>query len=142
VAADAEGSVGRALDAQASDLIDARDAAFRLLEQAARVSDPVRRVEMVKDLVGAKTAGAAEREKMGACLRVLASMLRDVGVLVEGGDARVLANPDSRGELESIARTFDAQRTTGAYQAVDEALLALERNVSPKVVAGWLALQL
>jgi len=142
VAADAEGSIGRALSAQAADLVDARESAQRLLEQSARVSDPVRRLEMVKDLVGAKTVGAAEREKMAVCLRALSSMLRDVGVLVEGGDVRVLANPDVQPQLEAVARTFDSQRTTAAYQAVDEALVALERNVSPKVIADWLALQL
>jgi DNA polymerase-3 subunit delta' len=142
VATDAEGSVGRALTAQAADLVEARESAQRLLEQSARVSDPVRRLELVKDLVGPKIAGAAEREKMAVCLRVLSSMLRDVGVIVEGGDARVLANPDAQRELEAVARTFDATRATAAYQAVDEALLALERNVSPKVVADWLALQL
>jgi DNA polymerase-3 subunit delta' len=142
VAADAEGSVGRALAAQAADLVEARESAQRLLEQSARISDPVRRLELVKDLVGQKTAGAAEREKMAVCLRALSSMLRDVGVLVEGGDTRVLANPDAQRELEGVARVFDSHRTTVAYQAVDEALAALERNVSPKVVADWLALQL
>jgi len=141
VAADAEGSIGRALTAQAADLVDAREAAQRLLEQTARVADPVRRLELVKDLVGAKTP-ALEREKMSVCLRVLSSMLRDVGVLVERGDARVLANPDAQRELEVVARSFDSRRATAAYQAVDEALVALERNVSPKVVADWLALQL
>lgn len=142
VAADAEGSIGRALASQAADLVDAREAAQRLLEQSARVSDPVRRIEAVKDFLGSKTAGQAEREKLAACLRVLASMLRDVSVLVEGGDVRVLANPDSRRELDAIARSFDTARTTRAYQAVDEALLAVDRNVSPKVVIDWLALQL
>jgi DNA polymerase III subunit delta' len=142
VAIDADGSVGRALAAQAADLIDARESARRLLEHSARVSDPVRRIEAVKDFIGSKPAGAAERDKLSACLRVLASLLRDVGVLVEGGDPRVLANPDSRRELDAIARTFDSQRTTRAYQAVDEALLAVDRNVSPKVVIDWLALQL
>ena len=142
VAADADGSIGRAIASQATDLIDARASAHRLLEQSARVSDPVRRVEAVKDFLGSKTAGAAEREKLSTCLRVLASLLRDVSVLVEGGDARVLANPDSRRELDVIARSFDSGRTTRAYQAVDEALLAVDRNVSPKVVIGWLALQL
>jgi DNA polymerase-3 subunit delta' len=142
VALDAEGSIGRALATQAGDLIDARDAAHRLLQQSARVTDPVRRVEAVKDFLGSKTAGQAEREKLSACLRVLASLLRDVGVLVEGGDARVLANPDARRELDAVARTFDSERTTRAYQAVDEALLAVDRNVSPKVVIDWLALQL
>ena len=141
VAADAEGSIGRALTAQATDLVDARESAQRLLEQTARIADPVRRLEMAKDLVGAKTP-ALEREKMAVCLRVLSSMLRDVGVLVERGDARVLANPDAQQQLEDVARSFDSRRATAAYQAVDEALVALERNVSPKVVAGWLALQL
>jgi DNA polymerase-3 subunit delta' len=142
VATDAEGSVGRALASEASDLVDAREAAQRLLEQSARVSDPVRRIEAVKDFLGSKTAGQAEREKLAACLRVLASMLRDVSVLVEGGDVRVLANPDARRELDAVARSFDSERTTRAYQAVDEALLAVDRNVSPKVVIDWLALQL
>jgi DNA polymerase-3 subunit delta' len=142
VAADSEGSIGRALASQAADLVDAREAAQRLLEQSARVSDPVRRMEAVKDFLGSKTAGQAEREKLAACLRVLASMLRDVSVLVEGGDVRVLANPDSRRELDAVARSFDSERTTRAYQAVDEALLAVDRNVSPKVVIDWLALQL
>jgi DNA polymerase-3 subunit delta' len=142
VAADSEGSIGRALASQAADLVDARESAQRLLEQSARVSDPVRRIEAVRDFLGSKTAGQAEREKLAACLRVLASMLRDVSVLVEGGDVRVLANPDARRELDAVARSFDSERTTRAYQAVDEALLAVDRNVSPKVVIDWLALQL
>ena len=142
VAVDADGSIGRAIASQAADLIDARESAHRLLEQSARVSDPVRRIEAVKDFMGSKTAGAAEREKLSACLRALASLLRDVSVLVEGGDPRVLANPDSRRELDAIARSFDSRRTTRAYQAVDDALLAVDRNVSPKVVIDWLALQL
>jgi len=142
VATDSDGSVGRAIASQAADLVDARESAHRLLEQSARVSDPVRRIEAVKDFMGSKTAGAAEREKLSACLRVLASLLRDVSVLVEGGDARVLANPDLQRELDAIARAFDSRRTTRAYQAVDEALLAVDRNVSPKVVIDWLALQL
>ena len=141
VATDSDGSIGRALAAEATDLVEAREAAQRLLEQSARVSDPVRRIEAVKDFLGSKTAGQAEREKLGACLRVLASMLRDVSVLVEGGDERVLANPDWRRELDAVARSFDSERTTRAYQAVDEALLAVDRNVSPKVVIDWLALQ-
>jgi DNA polymerase-3 subunit delta' len=142
VAADAEGSVGRSLAAQAADLVEARESAQRLLEQSVRVSDPVRRLELVKDLVGPKIAGAAEREKMAVCLRALSSMLRDVGLIVEGADVRVLANPDVQRELEAVSRAFDSRRAAAAYQAVDEALAALERNVSPKVVADWIAVQL
>ena len=142
VAVDADGSVDRALSAEATDLVAARASAGRLLAQTARTSDPVRRIESVKDLVGTKLLPAVERERMGACLRVLASMLRDVGLLVEGGDPRLLANPDAKGELDAAARQFDPARVTDAYQAVDEALLALDRNVNPKVVVDWLALRL
>ena len=142
VAADADGSLGRALAAQASDLVEARDMARRLLETAARIGDPVRRLEIAKDLAGSKTINAAERERVAVCLRALSSLLRDVGVLAAGGDRRLLANPDAEGEPCTPARTFDSRRSAAAYGAVDEALVALERNVSPKVVADWLVLQL
>ena len=142
VAADADGSVGRALASQAADLIEARDVARRLLEQSARASDPVRRLDAVKELVGTKPINAAERERVAVCLRVLSSLLRDVGILAAGGDRRLLANPDDERALEVIARTFDSRRSAAAYDAVDQALVAIDRNVSPKVVAGWLALQL
>ena len=116
--------------------------ARRLLEQTARASDPVRRLEAIKELVGTKTINAAERERVAVCLRVLSSLLRDVGILSAGGDRRLLANPDDERALEAVARTFDSRRSAAAYEAVDQALVAIERNVSPKVVAGWLALQL
>jgi DNA polymerase-3 subunit delta' len=43
-AADAEGSVGRALSAESADLVEARETATRVLQQAARAVDPVARV--------------------------------------------------------------------------------------------------
>src|SRR5688572_23563558 len=75
-AADADGSIGRALSAASADLADARDSARRLLEQAARTADPVRRIDAAKDFspkAGGTSAG--EREQMAACLRALASLL-------------------------------------------------------------------
>jgi hypothetical protein len=53
-----------------------------------------------------------------------------------------LANVDLRAELEGLSPTFDSDRTVRAFLAVDRALNALERNVSPKTVTDWLALQL
>src|SRR6478735_9232458 len=58
-AADADGSVGRALSAEAADLTEARAAAQRILEQAARTSDPSRLVDAVKDVVGKKGSSAS-----------------------------------------------------------------------------------
>jgi hypothetical protein len=116
--------------------------ARRLLEQAARVSDPARRIDAAKDLAPKKGTAVEERQYAGACLRALASLLRDIGLLGMQADRRTLANADLESQLEGLSRTFDADRSLKAYAAVDQALTAIERNVSPKVVADWIVLQL
>lgn len=141
VAADAEGSLGRALEAASADLAEARAQAQRLLEQTARVADPVKRIDLVKDLVG-KGPAASERDQLAVCLRALSSLLRDLGILSTRADARMLANADVQDELSRLTTTFDSARSVRAFAAVDQALAALERNASPKVVADWLVLQL
>jgi DNA polymerase-3 subunit delta' len=141
VAADAEGSVGRALEAESTDRSDARANAQRLLEQSARLADPAKRIGMVQGLVG-KGASGAERDQLAVCLRALSSLLRDLGIIASGADARLLANADLQADLSRLAHAFDRSRTMRAFAAVDEALTALERNASPKVVADWLVLQL
>jgi hypothetical protein len=83
-----------------------------------------------------------ERDQLAACLRSLGSLLRDVGILAEGGDRRLIGNSDLESQLATLATSFDGTRTASAYAAVDEALAALERNASPKIVADWLVLQL
>ena len=142
-AVDADGSIGRALAAASTDLADARDSARRLLEQAARAADPSRRLDLAKSLAPAgKGTPAGEREQLAACLRALGSLLRDIRILGTGGDRRVLANADLAPQLEPLARPYDSDRSIRAYVAVDQALTALERNASPKIVADWLVLQL
>src|SRR6185503_5742816 len=139
-AADAGGSVGRALEAREVDLAEARDAAQRLLQQAAR-ADPGRRLEAVRGLTG-KATGAAERDQLAVCLRSLSSLVRDLGLLSNRADPAALANADLHDELSRLTSAFDSERSTRAFNAVDQALAALERNVNPKVVADWLVLQL
>ena len=107
------------------------------------MSDPSRRLDAVRGLTASKGGGpGAERDQLAACLRALASLLRDTSILALGGDRRMLGNADLEQPLTALARTFDARRSMAAYAAVDEALAALERNASPKVVADWLVLQL
>jgi hypothetical protein len=89
-----------------------------------------------------KSTSAGEREQLAACLRALGSLLRDVGILSAGGDRSLMGNSDLESQLTSLARSFDSRRTASAYAAVEEALAALERNASPKIVADWLVLQL
>jgi DNA polymerase-3 subunit delta' len=141
-AAGADGSVGRALSLQSADLTGAREAAARLLEQAARVSDPSRRLDVVKDIAGGKSGAGSERDQMAACLRAMASLLRDLGILASQVDAGALANADLGPRLARLSGAYGGDRSVRAYVAVDRALAALERNASPKVVADWLLLQL
>ena len=144
-AVDADGSVGRALSAVSTDVAEARHLARQLLEQSARIADPSRRLDLAKAVTApagsGKTSGA-ERDQFAACLRALASLLRDIGLLGAQGDAAVLANADLGPQLRALAKAFDSDRTVRAYASVDQALAAIERNASPKVVADWLVLQL
>ena len=141
-AADAEGSVGRALSAESADLVEARETATRVLQQAARAHDPVARVNTAQDLSPKKGSPMNERDQLAACLRIMASVLRDLGLMASKADDAVLANTDMRAELDALSRSYDANRSVRAYTAVDEALAALERNANAKVVADWLVLQL
>jgi hypothetical protein len=68
-------------------------------------------------------------------------LARDLSLLVSHADSELLANIDLRDELEGLAKSYDAERALGLFAAVDRAQDALDRNVSPKVVADWLALQ-
>ena len=140
-AADADGSLGRALAARSMDVAEAREVARRLLDQAARTVDSVRRLEVAKDLTGKKSS-AVERDHLVVCLRALASLLRDIGILANHGEVQSLANADLLADLERLTASFDSERSMRAFTAVDRALAALERNASPKVVADWLVLQL
>ena len=142
VAVDAEGSVGRALHAESADLVEAREGAQRLLEYTARAGDPSRRLDAARDVTGKKSTSVGERDQLAACLRALGSLLRDVSILSAGGDRGLIGNSDLESQLASLATSFDGKRSASAYAAVDEALAALERNASPKIVADWLVLQL
>ena len=142
VAATADGSVGRALDARAGDVGGARDAAVRVLSQAASNDDPRRRIEGAKDLLAkAGSGGAVDRELLATELRAMASLIRDVELLSTSADSRALANPDVQPAIERLS-AYQGERGIRAFTAVDRALMALDRNAGVKVVADWLVLQL
>jgi DNA polymerase-3 subunit delta' len=139
VAALADGSIGRALEASADDLVEAREAAVRVLLQAAS-GDDRRRIDGAKDLL-AKTGGggASDREQLAVHLRAMASLIRDVAVLGTGADASVLANPDVRPALDRLT-PYRGERGVRAFAALDRALAALDRNAGVKLVADWVSL--
>jgi DNA polymerase-3 subunit delta' len=141
MAAASDGSVGTALNTQADDLTDARDDAESLMRSTLTKTDARRRVERAADLIkGGSGPAASEREHLGMRLQALSSIARDLGLLTSGADARLLVNIDRRDELDALATSFDSERALGLFTAVDQAQSALDRNVSPKVVADWLAL--
>ena len=143
VAATADGSVGQALQASAGELVEARDIAQRVLAAAASARDVGSRLEGAKDLLP-RSGGrpGAERDYLSTNLRAMASLLRDVEVLATDADAAALANPDVRPALEKLAKGYGGERGVRAFGAIDEALVALDRNAGAKIVADWLVLQL
>ncbi|MGH9146458.1 MAG: ATP-binding protein [Vicinamibacterales bacterium] len=159
VAALADGSVGRALALRAAEYVGARHVAVELLRNASSSADARARLESAKSLsakgpathsagsgsrsgAGAGTGPRTDREQVAVHLQVLSSMLRDVSIIATGADTRLLANLDLESGLTPVAKRFDSARAVRAFTAVDRAQEALDRNVSPKVIADWLALQL
>jgi DNA polymerase-3 subunit delta' len=139
-AAMSDGSVGRALEGGTEAYVDARDAAAQLLEGAAASDDPRRRLESAKALTGG--GKGTDRDELARRLEAVSSILRDLGVVLSGGDERALANADLRPLLDRLQRSFDNDRAIRAFAAVDKALSALNRNASPKIVADWIAFQI
>ncbi len=142
VAATADGSLRRALESIAGDLVQGREVAEQVLVRAAATDDPRRRIEGAKDLLTKTGAGAGDREQLAVHLRSMSSLLRDAELLSTRADVRALANPDLRQTLDRLAQTYRGDRGLRAFSAVDRALAALDRNASVKIVADWLVLQL
>jgi DNA polymerase-3 subunit delta' len=145
VAALADGSIGRALEASGGDLVEARDVAERVLAQAAATDDPRRRLDGSKDLLeGTGTGGrsAEDRQQLASHLLAMASLVRDVELLSTRAEKHVaLANPDVRPALDRLS-VFRGERGIRAFSAIDQALLALDKNAGVKTVADWIMLQL
>jgi DNA polymerase-3 subunit delta' len=143
-AAEAGGSVSRALEARDDDLSEAREAAHHVLREASRVGDPSRRLAIGQRLVVAKSTGKPhrDREYLAVRLRLLLSLLRDMALLAGGADPKTVVHADLAPDLERLGESFGKERAAKAFTAVDEALGALERNVGPKVVADWLILRI
>jgi hypothetical protein len=114
-----------------------------VLKHASTARDAARRLEGAKALLSKTGAsGDSEREQLSSHLRAMASLLRDTEVLATGADARTLANPDVRADLDQLTETYGGERGVRAFGAVDRALVAIESNVNVKLVADWLVLQL
>jgi DNA polymerase III subunit delta' len=139
-AAASDGSVRRALDLEADEFADARSDAEDLLRAAGR--DARTRLERAKELLKGGGTAASERDHLGARLMAMTALVRDAGLVASGADDALLVNLDRRPAVDALARALDVDRIGRIFSAVTRAEEALERNVSPKVVADWLAVQL
>ena len=121
---------------------DARDVAQRVLQQAASLRDPARRINAAKELhPKAGDTGAVARDQLAAYLRAMASLLRDAEV-VSNGSPVGLANADAAATVERLVAAYGGERGVKAFAAIDRAIDALDRNAGAKVVADWVTLQL
>ena len=135
-AATSGGSVARALAEGGDEVLEAREAATRLLQAAASSVDPRRRLDGAKMLAG----NAPDRDDLSRRLLALSSLLRDLGVLAAALPSGALANTDLESKLRALQRNYNADRAIAAFAVVERALDALDRNASPKIVADWVAL--
>jgi hypothetical protein len=118
--------------------------ARQVLAFAGANRDPRRRIDGAKTLltnIGGGSA-AADRERLSSYLRAMATLLRDTELIATGGDLGTLANADLRPALEELGQVYQGERGTRAFSAIDQALVAIERNAGVKIVADWLVLQL
>jgi DNA polymerase-3 subunit delta' len=133
------GSVTHAMAEREGDLADDRQAALDVLTAAAR--------NRVVDQLKASAALAKhdsdrrDREALGVRLELMRSMVRDLGAAAVRARSPAV-NTDLAHELASLAGAFDARRSVRAYAAIGEAIRALDRNASPKIVADWVTLNL
>ena len=136
-AALAEGSLARALEGDTDAYVEARDAAVSMLGTVARASNPMQRLAAARALGRDKV----DRDELGRRLRLVSSVLRDLGVLQAQAGDRALAHSDLKPALQRLLPAFEGDRAVRAFSAVEKALEALDRNASPKIVADWLAFQ-
>ena len=136
----AGGSVSQALAEKVGELGDDRRAALELLLAASRDGNVGGRLKAATVLVQHES-DRRDREALGARFNVAASLLRDLGVIASG-TAAPLANADLESDLRSLARAYDLRRVAASFATITQALRALDRNASPKIVADWTAVTL
>jgi DNA polymerase III subunit delta' len=141
-AAVSDGSPGRALAAGSRAFREARAAALDALRAVAQSPSPRDRLAAAGVLLSGKSTSAREREELSTRLAFVASLLRDLALIGNGGAADALANTDLREELGALAGRVDRARALDGFAAAARAVAALGRNANPKVVADWVAVNL
>lgn len=149
-AATADGSLGAALDRERGQQDGERQLTASVLERVAQSRSPGDRLDAAQAFVGraevSKGAGAKRgavtRQQVLTRLDLMAALLRDISAISATADARCVQHVDLAPRLQRVAAVFGAERSIRAFESVERARAALERNASQKVVADWLVLNL
>ena len=134
MAASSGGSVRRALEEEAGDVAEDREAALALLRASTR-RDVMPRLKAAAALAQHGST-RRDREALGDRLALLASLCRDVAA-IQAGAAQVVSSTDLSDALRDLGQTLTPDRLTNAFSALQRAQQALDRNASPKIVADW-----
>jgi DNA polymerase III subunit delta' len=144
IAALATGSIGRAKEIRAEEMIVARNDALSLLTRFASTDKLGTRMDAASKalvLAAPGVTAAEQRAHLSLRLRAVQSFVRDVELINVNGDRRSLANPDLEEQLEKLV-AFRGERGRRAFLALDEALEAVGRNQGVKIIADWVATEL
>jgi DNA polymerase-3 subunit delta' len=150
-----DGSVSRALIEASDEGAATRDLveqALQVVQGARSPADKLRAAGMLLEPGETKSRprgkggkiiskAAGERDLLGQRLGALNVALRDIAAVTSGANPNTLSSAPSQA-LTTLVKGFGADRLLAAFDAVGKAQQALDRNVSPKTVADWLAFQL
>jgi DNA polymerase-3 subunit delta' len=136
LAAASGGSVARALAGQKGHFEGDREAALAVLAAArGNAIGPRLKASAALAQHGSKRR---DREALGTRLAIVATLLRDLGVLASASGI-ALANADIAEQIRPLAAAYPLARVTEAFAIVTRAEEVLQRNASPKIVADWMA---
>ena len=137
-AAAADGSIGRALEGDSEAYVEARDAAEAMLKHGGAGSRRRRSGWRRRRALG---GDKVDRDELGRRLRLVASMLRDLGVLLSRADERCAGQRRSEAGARAAAAGVRRRPRAARVRRGRPGAQALDRNASPKIVADWVAFQ-
>jgi DNA polymerase-3 subunit delta' len=139
LAAASGGSLSRAL-AEQSGFFDADRGAALGVITAARGAAVGPRLKAAAALAQ-HASDRRDREALSDRLAVVLALLRDLGAIGASRETP-LANGDLADTLRTLTAAFDVSRVSKAFDMVEEAEQALQKNASPKIVADWVAVRM
>ena len=143
-AATSGGSVGRALRIATGEFSTSRDAALEFLDAISSARNVQVKVSGAKAFVTAKgkrRTPAADRQELRSRLESMSALLRDIEAITTDSSIP-LVNADVSEKIRKIAEKFGGGRSRQGFSIVHQAIEAVDRNGSPKVVADWVASRL